>query len=319
VAVHSGDSAVVGVTVATLWSSPEAVRDVDRPALGSRPDLAAWVDGLDHAERMDDGVLSQLTLGERVLVEEVLPSGWARVVALDQPAPRLHPLGYPGWLPGGQLVDGSSFTPDLSVSSRLTSLHGRAGGPVALSGLVTGALLASAPTPAGTGAGTDGGTGAVVDGWRPVCPPGGGALWARTAELAPFPPPPPPAGDGWVVEWARELLGVPYVWGGVTPYGIDCSGLVRLVWRCAGVALPRDASDQADATQPVPPGEERPGDLYFFARPGRRIHHVGIVTGPGRMLHACYTERAVIEEELPAERSATLVGAHRVGSALRVG
>jgi cell wall-associated NlpC family hydrolase len=110
-----------------------------------------------------------------------------------------------------------------------------------------------------------------------------------------------------------------YIWGGVSAYGIDCSGLVHLTWRRFGVRLPRrNADDQAQATVPLPPGEERPGDLYFFARPGQPIHHIGIVTaepGPGddrRMLHACYTRRRVLEEPLPAERAATLVGAHRV-------
>ncbi|WP_309244412.1 C40 family peptidase [Micromonospora parastrephiae] len=116
---------------------------------------------------------------------------------------------------------------------------------------------------------------------------------------------------------AQRLLHVTYVWGGLSAYGIDCSGLVHLAWRRFGVLLPRDADDQAVATSPLALGAERPGDLYFFARPGRKIHHIGIVTAaPGgeqrRMLHACYRRRRVIEEALPAERTATLVGAHRV-------
>ena len=117
---------------------------------------------------------------------------------------------------------------------------------------------------------------------------------------------------------AQRLLDVAYIWGGLSAHGIDCSGLVHLAWRRFGVLLPRDADDQAAATTPVPLGAERPGDLYFFARPGRKIHHVGIVTatpgdgGQRRMLHACYRQRRVIEEPLPADRAATLVGAHRV-------
>jgi gamma-D-glutamyl-L-lysine dipeptidyl-peptidase len=117
---------------------------------------------------------------------------------------------------------------------------------------------------------------------------------------------------------ARRLRDTVYLWGGVSPAGIDCSGLVQVAWRRFGVRLPRDADDQAAATHPLPLGSERPGDLYLFARPGRRIHHIGIVSaepGPGddrHMLHACYVRRRVVEEPLPAERTATLVGVRRV-------
>ncbi|BCB74119.1 hypothetical protein Pflav_005290 [Phytohabitans flavus] len=62
----------------------------------------------------NDDVVSQLLLGERVLVEEVRPDGWARVVAVEQPAARLDPRGYPGWLPATQLAYGSSPSPRTS-------------------------------------------------------------------------------------------------------------------------------------------------------------------------------------------------------------
>jgi cell wall-associated NlpC family hydrolase len=117
-----------------------------------------------------------------------------------------------------------------------------------------------------------------------------------------------------VLALARRLVDTVYVWGGMSGHGIDCSGLVHLAWRRFGVPLPRDASDQASATEPLPPGTEQPGDLYFFARAGRPAHHVGIVSdrGPGHMLHACYERRLVVEEPLTPERAATLAAAHRV-------
>ena len=80
---------------------------------------------------------------------------------------------------------------------------------------------------------------------------------------------------------------------------------MHLAWRRFGVTLPRDAPDQAAATTDVPLGEERPGDLYFFARPGKPIHHVGIVTAPasgGCCTPATTTGRVVVEEPLPADR-----------------
>jgi gamma-D-glutamyl-L-lysine dipeptidyl-peptidase len=116
---------------------------------------------------------------------------------------------------------------------------------------------------------------------------------------------------------AERLLRVRYVWGGLTPFGIDCSGLVHLSHRLAGLGLPRDAYDQVAATIPVELGDELPGDLYFFARPGRLVHHVGFVAarpdpdGTRHMLHASGGE-SVIRERLTAARTATLTGARRV-------
>lgn len=108
-----------------------------------------------------------------------------------------------------------------------------------------------------------------------------------------------------ILDVAREHRGLAYLWGGMSPLGLDCSGLVHLVWRRLGVIVPRDADDQEAAAYRVGWGEERPGDLYFFAHPGRPVHHVGIVTAPGRMLHAPETGRGIIEEALGPDREAT--------------
>ncbi|MFJ6196464.1 NlpC/P60 family protein [Micromonospora sp. NPDC092111] len=305
VELQPGREAFVRVAVATLWNDPGATRPVDRPALAVPSDTAGWVAGMDVTQRVGDCVLSQLLLGERVLVNAVRPDGWARVVAVEQPAPRRDPRGYPGWLPAAQLTPDTSDTPDAAAPAPLvvdavrTGLRGTPGGPVVLPGVVLGTRLAPA--------------GAAVDGWQPVRVPGRpDPLWVPAADVAPLPVGPPSAGA--VLAVADRLRAVAYVWGGLSGHGIDCSGLVHLAWRRFGVTLPRDADDQATATSPVPAGEERAGDLYFFARPGRTIHHVGLVTtgdGP-RMLHACYRQRRVLEERLPPDRAATLVGARRV-------
>ncbi|MEU1689523.1 NlpC/P60 family protein [Micromonospora sp. NPDC005707] len=303
--VQPGREAVVRVPVATLWTTPEAVRPVDRPALGDPPDVAAWIAGMDRDQQVGDCVLTQLLLGERVLVTELRADGWAHVVALAQPAAKLDVRGYPGWLPAAQLTapaePGPPATP-LVVDAVHTALHAAPGGPPALSGVVLGTRL----TPAGR----------PVDGWRPVLAPGRAEpLWAPEGDLVPLPGERPEAKEALALaERLRDLI---YIWGGLSTDGIDCSGLVHLAWRRYGLTLPRDADDQAEATTPLALGEERPGDLYFFARPGRRIHHVGIVsTEPQgeirRMLHACYVKRRVVEERLPPDREATLVGAHRI-------
>ncbi|MET7708210.1 C40 family peptidase [Micromonospora sp. NPDC005413] len=305
--LQPGREAVVRVAVATLWASPEAVRPVDRPALTAGVDIPAWVSGLDTDQRVGDCVLSQLLLGERVLVSELRPDGWARVVAVEQPAAKLDPRGYPGWLPTDQLTSVAPVTDTdtddpLVVDATVTGLHAAPDGPVVLPGVVVGTRLVPA--------------GPARDGWRPVHVPGQAApLWLPDGHLVAASAVSPIAEQALAV--AQRMLDVVYIWGGLSAHGIDCSGLVHLAWRRFGVLLPRDADDQAVATTPLALGAERPGDLYFFARPGRKIHHIGIVTatpgdgGQRRMLHACYRQR-VIEEPLSAERNATLVGAHRV-------
>jgi gamma-D-glutamyl-L-lysine dipeptidyl-peptidase len=119
-------------------------------------------------------------------------------------------------------------------------------------------------------------------------------------------------GSGDAVEVARRLLGTPYVWGGLSPGGIDCSGLVHLVLRRLGRMVPRDARDQAAALPPVALEGVRRGDLYFFARPGRPVHHVGLVVEPGVLVHASDSDGGVVEGPLDVDRRGTLVSAGRL-------
>ena len=85
----------------------------------------------------------------------------------------------------------------------------------------------------------------------------------------------------------RDLLGTPYLWGGRTPHGFDCSGLVQQLMAEQGIALPRDAHDQYLVTRaPLEPGELRLGDLIFFSRGRGRAQHVAMALGGGFYVHA---------------------------------
>lgn len=83
-----------------------------------------------------------------------------------------------------------------------------------------------------------------------------------------------------IVATARTFLGAPYLWGGRSKMGIDCSGLAQVVFKICGIALPRDAWQQASAGTPTTLEQSQPGDLAFFSNPQGRIIHVGIVSAP---------------------------------------
>lgn len=90
-----------------------------------------------------------------------------------------------------------------------------------------------------------------------------------------------------IIEQALMYLGTPYLWGGKTPFGIDCSGLTQMVYRLSGKSIPRDAKDQAllgDALSFIE--ESSPGDLAFFDNTEGKITHVGLIMKDNYILHA---------------------------------
>ena len=229
----------VGAPVATVWTSPDAPRDLDAAAVADRPDQAAWLGGLSAEDRLGlhGRTLTQLLEGEPVMLGDER-DGWVEVVAPWQPVPGQD--GYRGWVRSAHLRQPVVTDPD-------------------------------------------------------------------------HPPSHVPADRIALAAYAERFQGLVYLWGGTSPAGFDCSGLVHYAYRQAGVVVPRDSPDQALAVTPVPLGAEEPGDLYFFARDDGRIYHVGFVTGRGRMLHAPETGGSgrIVDEHLDDERRGHLVAAGR--------
>ena len=111
------------------------------------------------------------------------------------------------------------------------------------------------------------------------------------------------------VRIARTQLGVPYRYGGASPSGFDCSGLVMWVYGRLGISLPHNAAALYGIGRAVGRSRLRPGDLLFF----HGLGHVGLYIGHGRMIHAPQSGRTVEIQSLSVRRG-SLVGARRVAA-----
>ncbi|PNY79979.1 C40 family peptidase [Deinococcus koreensis] len=203
------------------------------------------------------------------------PDGWVYV--------RVQTDGYLGWARAAGLVDAGSADTSLQVTA--LRAHAFAGPKISRpirAELCLGSVLGR-------------GEGEVVEEnlrrWVPVVLPGGAAAWVQEVTVSPLPDgDPADLRADLKAELALRFLETPYVWGGRSAWGLDCSGLTQVVSAAFGHAIPRDADQQQEFLTPV--ARPQRGDLVFF--PG----HVGLMLDERRLVHANATHMRVTVETL---------------------
>ena len=254
--------------VANVWEAPRA---------GHLPlDPHVWpTSAVTYSQRLAlvGHMPTQVLYGEQVLVLG-RRGGWTHIAVPDQPSP-LDARGYPGWVLSWQL---GPALPTRARSVIVTSPTAKLSNGTELS--------------FGTRLPLQRRLGTVVQVDTPR-----GVSWLPANAVAPAP--------ASVVATAKEFVGLRYLWGGLSSWGYDCSGLTWAVFRVHGITIPRDADAQYAAGTPVATSALRPGDLLFYEHP---VGHVAIYAGGGRMIESPNSASTV---RIVPVRTRELVGARR--------
>lgn len=279
------DRRLVNVAVATVWTSYDSPREIDWDAVTNPVDIPAWLHRLTYETRLglcnDNLVQSQVLYGQEVIVTEEA-KGWAHVIVPEQPSSK-NPSGYPGWIPMVQLTqcpgewnihDG----PVVVVAKPKATLHTNVDMELSYQTILPLVWEDDQKVVVKTPDGSQG----RFD-WKDVMI--SESLDSRYK------------GTGLdIVSCGEQFIGLPYLWGGMSSYGYDCSGFSYSMCKANGYIIPRDAHDQAKSGKEVDIASDlQPGDLVFFAHEeGKgKIHHVGIYYGDGKLLHSPNTGKTI--------------------------
>ncbi|MCR8929200.1 C40 family peptidase [Priestia megaterium] len=292
----------VCVAVATVWTSYDSCREIDDNATSVPVKLDKWLEQLTYTRRLElcekNLVQTQLLLGEEVHVTE-RKGKWAKIVIPSQFSSK-DERGYPGWVPSHQLISQAEYSPLNKPTAVVTAA-------IATLQLAEEALQISYQTQLPL---------LKEDKeWLEVqTPVGSGKIKRQDAVVIEDRNRKATKGTGdMIIAAGEQFLNLPYLWGGMSAWGYDCSGFAYATHKANGYLIPRDATDQARRGKEVGLDSIQPGDLLFFAYEKGKgsIHHVGICYGNGKMLHSPKTGKTVeiielkgtlYEEELCAAR-----------------
>ncbi|MFB5673856.1 NlpC/P60 family protein [Paenibacillus terreus] len=280
----AGTRMIVSVSVATVWSSPDSPRPIDAPALAAPALVEEWLKSMSIENKLDlysaSRIQTQVLYGTEIAAVEE-QGEWLKIVIPDQSTHK-EPAGYPGWVPKRQLAkcpEHTEFDAFAEVIAKKTILQvepaDAAAAVIELSFLTRLPLLEER-----------------IDEVIVSTPHGPGRLAKQDVRITGSWPASPESKEKLtgeqIVQDGQSFLGLPYLWGGMSAYGYDCSGFAYSMHKAQGILIPRDASDQSRQGNSIARDELEPGDLLFFAydQGKGRVHHVGIYAGENRMIHS---------------------------------
>ena len=234
-------------------------------------------------------VVSQTMYGNNVILLQARGE-WSRIQTSDR---------YKGWTPSRYLrtvLAGNGYAttgPTVQVQSIFANIYAETDvtrhKPVITVPFET--KLELAPE-SGQGAGTA--KQENDDRWIHVRLPGQTNAWIQTGDVVADPK---PLTIEESIELGKRFLGIPYLWGGRSSFGFDCSGFTQMLVRSRGIVMPRDADLQAAWTgvSSVERADLQPGDLLFFGSSPKDITHTGMYIGDGQFIHDTTHEHPVVQ------------------------
>ncbi|WHT49179.1 NlpC/P60 family protein [Sporosarcina thermotolerans] len=284
---ESKKSYAINVPVTNVWRSPGKTCPIDEISIQANPDIKKWTSQLTIPDKnwLIGRTDTQVLYGDAV--EIIKTSGNWHYIAIKDQAKTGHTKGYEGWVPKSHVaasVIGNTDCPIAIVNAKFATLYNVPKWDDKQKWLDV-SYSTILPVIAEHGEFLEVLT---VDGSTKFTLKRDVSVHFNYAAV-----PKPTAKD--IVDSAKQYLGLPYVWAGISALGFDCSGLTYSVYKNHGILIPRDSFVQATQGKAVSRSQLQPGDLLFFAHNGGKgqVYHVSLYIGDGKMIHAPNSSRSI--------------------------